>query len=88
MQMNQSKEMIIKKIQQSKSISEIEKLIDKDLLKISANKTYQATPFKFVKELQFDLLKIEAINVSSSEWTNIKRARLYLNSLNIPNKNL
>lgn len=88
MKMNQLKELTIKNIQKSKNISEIETLIDKELMKLSENKTYKTADLKFVKELQYDLLKIEAINVSSSEWANIKKARLYLNSLKIQNDNL
>ena len=88
MKMNQLKEITMKNIQKSKNISEIETLIDKEWMKLSENKTYKTADSKFVKELQYDLLKIEAINVSSSEWANIKKARLYLNSLKIQNDNL
>lgn len=57
-------------------------------MKRSENKTYKTADNKFVNELHYDLLKIEAINVSSGEWANIKKARLYLNSLKIQNDNL
>lgn len=78
--MNQSNEITIKKIRQSKSSSEIETLIDKELLKSAKSKADIATISKFLKELKSDLLKINAIDVNSNEWDNIKKARLHLNS--------
>lgn len=79
--MNQSKEITIKKIRQSSSTPEIEMLIDKELLKVSKNKTDDSAVSKFFKEFQSELLKINAIDVNTPEWENIKNARLHLNFL-------
>ena len=79
--MNQSKEITIKKIRQSNSTPEIEMLIDKELLKVSKNKTDDSAVSKFFKEFQSELLKINAIDVNTTEWENIKNARLHLNFL-------
>ncbi len=76
--MKQSKELTIKKIRQSKSASDIEMLIDKEVLKLSKSKVEGAAVSKFLKEFKSDLLKINAIEVSSDEWENIKKARLHL----------
>ncbi len=82
--MNQSKEVTIKKIQQVKNTSEISIMIDKELLKLSKNKADEKTIAKFLKELKSELVKINAMDVNSIEWDNIKNARMYLNSLIVP----
>lgn len=79
--MNQSKEITIKKIRQSKSTPEIKMLIDKELLKVSKNKTDETAVPRFFKEFQSELLKINAIDVNTPEWENIKNARLHLTFL-------
>lgn len=79
--MNQTKESTIKKIQNSKSNSEIIMLIDKELLKLSNRKPDAASISEYLKEFKSDLLKINAIDVNSNEWDNIKKARLHLISI-------
>ena len=79
--MNQSKETTIKKIRQSKSTPEIEMLIDKEVLKFSKNKVDKIAITQFLKDFQSELMKINAIDVNSPEWDNIKNARLHLTSL-------
>lgn len=88
--MNKSKEFAVKKIRQAKNTTEIILIIDKEIIKLSKNKEDEISIPKFLKDLKSDLLKINAIDVNSGEWENIKRARIHLNALktsyNIPNK--
>lgn len=88
--MNKSKEFIVKKIQQAKNAPEIKLIIDKEIIQLSKNKEVEISISKFLKDLKSDLLKINAIDVNSGEWENIKKARIHLNALKIsytiPNK--
>lgn len=88
--MNKSKEFAVKKIRQAKNTPEIILIIDKEIVKLSKNKEDEISIQKFLKDLKSDLLQINAIDVNSGEWENIKRARIHLNALkisyNIPNK--
>ncbi len=79
--MNPSKELTIKKIRQSKNTPEVEMLIDDELSKFSKNKVDKIAISLFIKEFQSELLDINAMDVSSPEWENIKNARLHLTSL-------
>ncbi|MCE9538255.1 MAG: hypothetical protein K8R85_03435 [Bacteroidetes bacterium] len=84
--MNKSEELIVKKIRQAKSTPEIILIIDKEIVKLSKNKEDDISIPKFLKDLKSDLLKINAIDVNSVEWANIKRARIHLNALKISYK--
>lgn len=88
--MNKSKEFAVKKIRQAKNTPEIILIIDKEIVKLSKNKEDEISIPKFLKDLKSDLLQINAIDVNSGEWENIKRARIHLNALkksyNISNK--
>ncbi|MES2139505.1 MAG: hypothetical protein V4511_07330 [Bacteroidota bacterium] len=88
--MNKAKEFAVKKIRQAKNTPEIILIIDKEIVKLSKNKEDEISIPKFLKDLKSDLLKINAIDVNSGEWENIKRARIHLNALkisySIPNK--
>lgn len=79
--MNKSKELAVKKIRQAKGTPEIILIIDKEIVKLSKNKEEEISIPKFLKDLKSDLLKINAIDVNSGEWENIKRARIHLNTL-------
>ncbi|MDO9185115.1 MAG: hypothetical protein Q7W13_03815 [Bacteroidia bacterium] len=88
--MDKSKEFAVKKIRQAKNTPEIILIIDKEIVKLSKNKEDEILIPKFLKDLKTDLLQINAIDVNSGEWANIKRARIHLNALkksyNISNK--